>query len=198
MKDIDTSDFPTEFSIKIAGSVLKIIKGSIIDIQAETIVNAANPSLRSGAGVCGAIFNAAGITNLQNECNKLGGCTVGNAKITDSYKLKNFGIRKIIHAVGPDLNITPKQQAKQLLESVYRTSLELAVLHSLKTIAFPAISCGIYGYPVDEASAIAIKTVLDFLRQNQNIDIVYLVCYREQEYYAYLKSAESILGRDSS
>jgi O-acetyl-ADP-ribose deacetylase (regulator of RNase III) len=141
---------------------LRIVRADITAMQVDAIVNAANSALLSGGGVCGAIHRVAG-PELQAECLILGGCETGQAKITKGYRLP---ARYVIHAVGPvwrgGYNGEP-----ELLASCYRTSLQLAVKYGIRTIAFPAISCGIFGYPVQEAALIAVQEVKNFLNADK-------------------------------
>jgi O-acetyl-ADP-ribose deacetylase (regulator of RNase III) len=166
---------------------LQVIQGDITTIQVDAIVNAANTSLLGGGGVDGAIHQAAG-PQLLAECKELGGCPTGQAKLTKGYKLP---AKYIIHAVGPVWRGGAKGEP-QLLAACYANCLELAVQHQIKTIAFPAISCGIYSYPLSQATTIAIKETANFLELNDTIDTVYFVCYDESIYDAYLQTLSSL------
>ncbi len=137
---------------------IEIRQGDITTLEVDAIVNAANSSLLGGGGVDGAIHRAAG-PELLAECRTLGGCPTGEARITAGYKL---AARHVIHTVGPVYKGTPRDA--QLLEACYRNSLELAVQHKLASIAFPAISCGVYGYPIQAACRIAVGTCLAFMQ----------------------------------
>jgi O-acetyl-ADP-ribose deacetylase len=149
----------------------QIVHNDIVRMQTDAIVNAANSHLQEGGGVCGAIFSAAGAELLQEECDKLGVCPVGQAVITKGYKLS---AQYIIHAVGPIWNGGTQGEAKLLL-GAYQASLNLAKEYQLNSIAFPLISSGIYGYPKAEALQIAISAISEFLLVNE-MDI-YLVVY---------------------
>lgn len=159
---------------------IKLLKGDITQLKVDCIVNAANTALEDGCGVNGAIHQAAG-TELNQECKKLGGCAVGQAKITKGFQLP---AKYIIHTVGPIWRGGVKGEP-QLLASCYATSLRLAVLNKIKSIAFPAISCGIYGYPVGQAAMIAMKETSNFLELNTSIEIVYFVCFDNTTFDAY-------------
>lgn len=159
---------------------IELCIGDITRLQVDAIVNAANRSLLGGGGVDGAIHRAAG-PGLLAECRNLGGCETGDAKITSGYKLP---AQHIIHTVGPVYRGRPEDP--ELLASCYRTSLQLAHQHSLASIAFPAISCGIYGYPVDQGCRIAIDTVRDFLAENELPERVLFVLFSEEFFDIYL------------
>jgi O-acetyl-ADP-ribose deacetylase (regulator of RNase III) len=162
---------------------LLIEQGNLVDYDVDAIVNAANSSLLGGGGVDGAIHRAAG-PELLAECRTLNGCAAGDAKITQGYRLK---ARHVIHTVGPVWHGGKRGEA-QTLASCYRRSLELAVAHGLRTVAFPAISCGAYGYPVEEAATVAVTTVADFLAADQTLERVYLVCFSREIFDAYDKA----------
>ena len=146
----------------------------ITQLDVDAIVNAANPDLADGAGVCGAIHRAAG-PELAAECRQLGGCETGQAKITAGYQLP---ARHVIHAVGPVWRGGNSGEA-ELLASCYRNSILLAEAHGLNSIAFPAISCGIYGYPIDQAASIAIESTLKTLHQCENVEQVVFACFSD-------------------
>src|SRR5205085_12114673 len=143
---------------------IEIVKGDITKLRVDAVVNAANSSLLGGGGVDGAIHRAAG-PQLVAECRLLGGCQTGQAKITGGY---NLPAKFVIHTVGPVWN-GGAQGEPALLASCYRNSLALALKNSIESIAFPAISCGIYGYPVAEAVEIARRETLDFLSRHDEI-----------------------------
>jgi O-acetyl-ADP-ribose deacetylase len=147
-------------------------QAEITTLNVDAIVNAANQSLLGGGGVDGAIHRAAG-PDLLSECRTLGGCPTGEARITKGYRLP---ARHVIHAVGPRYR-DGKHGEPDLLAGCYRNSLELAVVHNVGTIAFPAISCGIYGYPIPDAARIAVGTVRDFLDADRTIQQVIFACF---------------------
>lgn len=153
----------------------RIIRADITRLAVDAIVNAANNSLQGGGGVDGAIHRAAG-PELMAECQRLVGCATGQAKITKGYKLP---ARWVIHTVGPVWQGGQHGEAG-LLASCYRQSLKLAVEHKLRSIAFPAISCGIYGYPIEEACRITAEQVKQFLSLDQQLDEVIFACHNEK------------------
>lgn len=166
---------------------MEVVQGDITKMQTDAIVNAANSSLLGGGGVDGAIHRAAG-PDLIHECRLLGGCKTGQAKITKGYRLP---AKHIIHTVGPVWN-GGHQREPVLLASCYRESLKLAVAHNIQTIAFPAISCGIYGYPIPEAARIATREVARFLETNPAIQKVFFTCFEDDVFEAYQKALEEL------
>src|SRR6266516_743348 len=163
-----------------AGSVrLDVVIADITTLKLDAIVNAANTSLLGGGGVDGAIHRAAG-PELVAECRTLGGCATGDAKITRGYRLP---ARHVIHTVGPVWH-GGRHREPELLASCYRRSLELAVEHALVSIAFPAISCGAYGFPLEMAAPIAVDTVSAFARLDA-LDRVLFVCSSDEVLAAY-------------
>jgi O-acetyl-ADP-ribose deacetylase (regulator of RNase III) len=161
---------------------IEIMQGDITKLDVDAIVNAANRSLLGGGGVDGAIHRAAG-PKLLEECRKLGECNTGEAKITKGYNLK---ARHVIHTVGPIYSGKP--QDSLLLSQCYFNSLELAAQNNLSSIVFPAISCGVYGYPFKDASKIAIDTVCRFLKEKKNsINKVIFILFSSGDYDIYEK-----------
>jgi O-acetyl-ADP-ribose deacetylase (regulator of RNase III) len=167
----------SEFSTRV-----EVIKGDITKLSADAIVNAANDGLWAGSGVCGAIHKAAG-PELEKECLTLGGCKTGDAKITKGYKLP---AKWVIHAVGPVWYGGDKGE-DELLAGCYRASLLLAEKHNIKTIAFPSISTGIFHFPIEKASNIAVREVKNFLDGNTSIEKVLFVCFNDEDYDKYRK-----------
>jgi len=165
---------------KTFGKKIEIVQGDITKLEVDAIVNAANTTLLGGGGVDGAIHRATG-PELLAECRTLAGCRSGEAKITRGYRLP---ARFIIHTVGPIWH-GGKHDEAQTLTDCYRNSLQLAVENQIKTIAFPAISCGAYGYPLEKAAHIAVRTTRDFLASNKEIQKVIFVVWGEEVYNAY-------------
>ena len=157
-----------------------VIQADITRLEVDAIVNAANERLLGGGGVDGAIHRAAG-HELLAECRTLGGCQPGEAKLTRGYRLP---ARFVIHTVGPVWR-GGKRGESRTLANCYRNSLQLAVERGIKTIAFPAISCGAYGYPTSEATQIAVETTREFLATTDKIDKVIFVLWSQDIYEAY-------------
>lgn len=166
-------------------SKIEIIQGDITKLDVDAIVNAANTTLLGGGGVDGAIHRGAG-PELLAECRSLGGCRPGEAKITRGYRLP---ARFVIHTVGP-VWTGGERHEPEILANCYRSSLELAVENGLNAIAFPAISCGAYGYPIHDAAQIAVNTTRGFLASEASIDNVIFVLFGEDIYDAYRKALQ--------
>ena len=159
---------------------IEIFRGDITKLKVDAIVNAANTTLLGGGGVDGAIHRGAG-PELLAECRTLGGCRPGEAKMTRGYRLP---ARFVIQTVGPVWHGGKHDEARTLA-NCYRNSLQLAVENEIKTIAFPAISCGAYGYPIDEAAYVAFDTTRDFLATNDDIQKVIFAVWGDDIYDAY-------------
>ena len=167
--------------------MIEIMQGDITQLDVDAIVNAANRSLLGGGGVDGAIHRAAG-PKLLEECRKLGGCNTGEAKITKGYNLK---ARHVIHTVGPVYSGKPRDSL--LLSQCYSNSLELASQNNLSSVAFPAISCGVYGYPITDASKIAVDTVYRFLDENKSsVNKVIFILFSSEDYAIYKTRVKNI------
>jgi len=167
-------------------SWLELAEGDITKQDTEAIVNAANPSLLGGGGVDGAIFRAAG-PELLEECRTLGGCKTGDARITKGYRLK---AKHVIHTVGP-VYYRDGERAPELLASAYRRSLEVASENNVRSVSFPSISTGAYGYPIEEAAPIALRTVISYLESRTDIELVRFVLFGHSAYQVYEKALKA-------
>ncbi|HUU12566.1 MAG TPA: O-acetyl-ADP-ribose deacetylase [Terriglobia bacterium] len=161
---------------------IQVVQGDITQQKVDAIVNAANTSLLGGGGVDGAIHRAAG-PKLLEECRTLGGCPTGQAKITGGH---NLPAKHVIHTVGPVWN-GGRHGEDDLLASCYRNSVALAEQHGIKTIAFPCISTGVYGFPFERAAKIAVAEVKSFLERSKRIEQVVFVCFLKRDYECYVK-----------
>jgi O-acetyl-ADP-ribose deacetylase (regulator of RNase III) len=173
--------------IKIKNTIIELVQGDITRQDTDAIVNAANSSLLGGGGVDGAIHRAAG-PKLLAESRELGGCNTGDAKLTGGYNLK---ARYVIHAVGPVYR--PRDpDVPRLLASAYQRSMEVAYEHGVRTIAFPAISTGVYGYPLHEAAPLALRTIIDCVRQRDDLTLVRFVLYDTTAFQAFADALEKL------
>ena len=175
--------------VEIGSSTLELVQGDITRENVDAIVNAANESLLGGGGVDGAIHRAAG-PELLAECRPLNGCETGSAKITRGYKLK---ARRVIHAVGPIYH-DGKHDEPALLASAYRTCLELASQNQCASVAFPAISTGVYGYPMEDAARVAFRTIVEYLEQHPEIKLVRYVLYDARALVVHERVLEQVLS----
>jgi O-acetyl-ADP-ribose deacetylase (regulator of RNase III) len=165
---------------------IRLIRGDITTLEVDAIVNAANSSLLGGGGVDGAIHRTAGPALLE-ECRTLGGCPPGEARVTGGYRLP---ARWVIHTVGPIWHGgTDNEDAT--LAACYRSSLDLAVEVGARTVAFPSISTGVYGFPIPRAAPIALAAIRDALERHADIEAVTLVCFNDENYEAYAELLEA-------
>jgi O-acetyl-ADP-ribose deacetylase (regulator of RNase III) len=169
---------------------LEVLQGDITQLAVDAIVNAANTSLLGGGGVDGAIHRAAG-PGLLEECRTLGGCPTGEARITRGY---NLAARHVIHTVGPVFSGKPRD--KTLLTGCYQKSLQLAADNNLTSVAFPAISCGVYGYPIEEACKIAVNTSCLFLKPNPSFTRVIFMLFSPGDLRVYEEYIQSLKTSD--
>lgn len=166
-------------------TTLRAIQGDITKLTVDVIVNAANTSLLGGGGVDGAIHRAAG-SELVAECRMLNGCKVGEAKLTKGYKLP---AKFVIHTVGPVWN-GGKPGKAELLAACYANALQLATQKNLTTIAFPAISTGVYGYPIQEAAEVAVRTARAFITTPSSLTEIIFCCFSESDLEVYEKTLD--------
>ncbi len=177
--------------IKINSTTLSLIKGDITNEDTDAIVNAANSRLAGGGGVDGAIHRAGG-PKIMQECRKIGGCPTGSAVITTGGNLKG---KYVIHTVGPVYRDGKNKEA-ELLSSAYKKSLELAVSKEIKSIAFPSISTGAYSYPINEASEIALNTVIEFIKTAvAPLQIIRFVLFSDKDLKVYEETLRSIIKK---
>lgn len=170
-------------------SVLSLKIGDITKESTEAIVNAANAGLRGGGGVDGAIHRAGG-PSIMEECRKIGSCPTGHAVITAAGLLK---AKYVIHAVGPIYQDSLHDEEK-LLRSAYDSCLNLALNHKIKSISFPALSAGAYGYPLRPAARIALETVIGYLNSHDGIETVHFVLFNQDTYQAFASELQNILS----
>jgi O-acetyl-ADP-ribose deacetylase (regulator of RNase III) len=168
-------------------SKLAIMQGDITTLAVDAIVNAANSSLLGGGGVDGAIHQAAG-PELLAECKTIGRCPAGEARITKGYRLP---AQFVIHTVGPIYSGAASDP--QVLRSCYENCLALALQHNVATIAFPAISCGVYRYPIAEAAGIALTASYDFIKNNRRIEKIYFVLFSKGDHDAYVRLRDGLM-----
>ncbi len=169
-------------------SKFNIMQGDITRGAADAIVNAANSSLLGGGGVDGAIHWAAG-PELLAECRTIGGCPAGEARITNGYRLP---ARYVIHTVGPVYSGAPSDA--RVLRNCYENCLTLAVQHPISTLAFPAISCGVYGYPISQAAEIALKTSYTFLENNSTMEKIHFVLFSKGDQDEYARQLTGLMA----
>lgn len=168
---------------------IELMQGDITRLQVDAIVNAANPSLLGGGGVDGAIHRAAG-PGLLEECRALGGCPVGEARLTAGHDLP---ASHVIHTVGPVWQ-DGRHNEDKLLASCYRNSLQLAVEHKLRSVAFPSISTGAYGFPIERASRIALRIILNFIATEDAAPRVVVTCFSAQDLETYRRVYEELVN----
>jgi O-acetyl-ADP-ribose deacetylase (regulator of RNase III) len=173
--------------VNVQKSILEIVQGDITQQDTEALGNAANSALAGGGGVDGAIHRAGGPSIMSELRTKYKGCPTGSAVITSGGNLK---AKYVIHAVGPRYSGSPKDP--DLLSGAYRRSLELCTQNKISSIAFPSISTGIYGYPVEEASRIALKAVMDYLKDHPEIKLVRFVLFDSKTYDVYEEALKEL------
>jgi O-acetyl-ADP-ribose deacetylase (regulator of RNase III) len=171
----------------INGVTLALLRGNIVEVQVDAIVNAANSGLRGGGGVDGAIHRAGG-PSIMEECRKIGGCPTGSAVATTAGRLP---ASYVFHAVGPIYR--GSQDDAHLLASAYQSCLNLAERHQVKSIAFPSLSTGIYGYPLELAAPIALQTIIEHIRKPTSLERVVVVLFGERAYKAHEQALNELL-----
>jgi len=175
--------------IRVSSSRLELIEGDITQQNTDAIVNAANTTLLGGGGVDGAVHRAGG-PQILAECRRIGGCPTGEARLTTGGRLK---AKYVIHAVGPVYR-DGKSGEPELLASAHRNSLRLASQHGIRSLAFPAISTGAYGYPMNEAAKIALRTTIDYLKAHPEIELVRFVLFGQRAYEVYEAALREIMA----
>ncbi|HVB25682.1 MAG TPA: macro domain-containing protein [Ktedonobacteraceae bacterium] len=173
----------------INGVMLVLTQGDIVKVPADAIVNAANSYLGGGTGVNGAIQDAGG-PQIMQETNKIGGCSIGSAVATSAG---NLPAKYVFHAVGP--RYSGKEKDAQLLASAYKRCLELAEEYQIESISFPSLSTGVYGYPLDEAAPIALRTIIEHIQQPTSLKQVTMVLYGDRAYLAYEQALNTLLEK---
>ena len=173
---------------KVGNSILELVSGDIVLQETDAIVNTANSQLAPGGGVSGAIHRGAG-PQLWDECKALGGCGTGEAKITKGY---NLYAHYVIHTVGPVYAGRVSDSVN--LKNSYQNSLDLASKKNLKSISFPSISTGVFGYPIKEASYIALKAIIDWIKQHPGIGLIRMVLYSEEDYNMYKSALDNLMS----
>jgi O-acetyl-ADP-ribose deacetylase len=171
----------------INGVTLALMRGNIVEVQVDAIVNAANSGLRGGGGVDGAIHRAGG-PSIMEECRKIGDCPTGSAVATTAGKLP---AKYVFHAVGPIYSSS--RDDERLLASAYQSCLNLAEQYQVKSIAFPSLSTGIYGYPLELAAPIALRTIIEHIKKPTNLQQVLMVLFGENAYKVHEQALEEIL-----
>lgn len=171
----------------INGVTLALLRGNIVEVQVDAIVNAANSGLRGGGGVDGAIHRAGGPL-IMEECRKIGGCPTGSAVATTAGRLP---AKYVFHAVGPIYS--GSQNDGLLLASAYQSCLDLAEQHQVKSIAFPSLSTGIYGYPLELAAPIALRTIIEHIQKPTSLQQVLMVLFGKDSYSAHEQALDQII-----
>ena len=171
----------------INGVTLALMRGNIVEVQADAIVNAANSGLRGGGGVDGAIHRAGG-PSIMEECRKIGGCPTGEAVVTSAGRL---AAKYVFHAVGPIYSGSLDDQ--RLLTSAYQSCLNLAEQHQVKSIAFPSLSTGIYGYPLELAAPIALHTIIEHIKKPTCLQQVLMVLFGESAYKVHEQALDKLV-----
>jgi O-acetyl-ADP-ribose deacetylase (regulator of RNase III) len=170
----------------INGVTLALMQGDIVKVQADAIVNAANSALAGGGGVDGAIHRAGG-PDIMEECRKIGGCSTGSAVATTAGRLP---AKYVFHAVGPIYH--GRDEDAQLLKSAYQSCLDLAKRYELESIAFPSISTGVYGYPLELAAPLALNTIIEYIKKPTSLKQVTFVLFGDSAYRAYEQALSAI------